>query len=48
MATTEEEVLGRTGEVEAIVGFVDRLPTEGGSLVIAGEAGIGKTTRQRR
>ncbi|MGH2694499.1 MAG: AAA family ATPase, partial [Actinomycetota bacterium] len=47
MATTEEEVLGRTREVDAIVRFVDRLPTEGGSLVIAGEAGIGKTTLWR-
>lgn len=47
MATVEEEVLGRTREVDAIVRFVDRLPTEGGSLVIAGEAGIGKTTLWR-
>lgn len=47
MAITEEEVLGRTREVEAIVRFVDRLPTEGGSLVITGEAGIGKTTLWR-
>lgn len=47
MATTDKEVVGRTREIETIADFVDRLPAEGGSLLIAGEAGIGKTTLWR-
>lgn len=47
MGTTQQAILGRTREVEAIEGFVGRLPSEGGSLLISGEAGIGKSTLWR-
>ncbi|MGH2746533.1 MAG: AAA family ATPase [Actinomycetota bacterium] len=47
MATTEEEILGRTREVEKIVRFLDELSAGHRSLVIAGDAGMGKTTLWR-
>ncbi|MGH2755850.1 MAG: ATP-binding protein, partial [Actinomycetota bacterium] len=46
-ASTAEEVLGRTREVDTIVGFLDELSAGHRSLVMVGEAGMGKTTLWR-
>src|ERR1700722_11108814 len=42
-----DDVVGRRDELRLIDELVERLPETGGSLVLRGEAGIGKTTLGR-
>jgi DNA replication protein DnaC len=42
-----DDVVGRQDELRLIDELVERLPERGGSLVLRGEAGIGKTTLGR-
>nr|WP_221383081.1 LuxR family transcriptional regulator [Actinoplanes polyasparticus] len=39
-----EQVVGRAEEIERLRALLDRLPREGGSLVLRGDAGVGKST----
>ncbi len=41
------EIFGRDAELRAITAFVSGVPSAPGALVIAGEAGMGKTTLLR-
>ena len=41
------EVFGREAELRTVAAFLDGLPAAPGALVIAGEAGMGKTTLLR-
>jgi len=42
------DIVGRTAELDAIDGFLDRLGREAAAIVFEGEAGIGKTTVWRQ
>ncbi len=47
-AAAERELVGRQAELGAVEAFLDGLPERGSSLVLAGEAGIGKTVLWRQ